>query len=75
MAGMLLVIMIGVVNGNAPSAVLNLERFSAFASVKLFLIGALAVSAMFLPGVSGSTMLLILEHISPLFLRSRASLR
>ena len=58
-AGMLLVIMIGVVNGNAPSAVLNLERFSAVASVKLFLIGALAVSAMFLPGVSGSTMLLI----------------
>ena len=64
-AGMLLVIMIGVVNGNAPSAVLNLERFSAFASVKLFLIGALAVSAMFLPGVSGSTMLLIFGAYIP----------
>ena len=64
-AGMLLVIMIGVVNGNAPSAVLDLERFSAFASVKLFLIGALAVSAMFLPGVSGSTMLLIFGAYIP----------
>ena len=65
LAGMLLVIMIGVVNGNAPSAVLNLERFSAVASVKLFLIGALAVSAMFLPGVSGSTMLLIFGAYIP----------
>ena len=63
--GMLLVIMIGVVNGNAPSSALNLEKFSAFASAKLFLIGALAVSAMFLPGVSGSTMLLIFGAYIP----------
>ena len=65
LAGMLLVVTIGLINGGSSSSALNLGEFSVPTAIKLFLIGALAVSAMFLPGVSGSTMLLIFGAYIP----------
>ena len=44
---------------------MDLSVFSIFSAIKLFLVGALAISAMFLPGISGSTILLIFGVYMP----------
>lgn len=52
-------------NGRGGGASMDLGLFSAGMAVKLFLIGMIAISAMFLPGISGSTLLLIFGAYIP----------
>jgi putative membrane protein len=64
--GILLVVGITVMNTQTASASMNLSTFTPGLAVKLFFIGMIAISAMFLPGISGSTMLLIFGAYMPL---------
>ncbi len=52
-------------NGNASSSGMDLSVFSFGQAVKLFFIGMVAISAMFLPGISGSTLLLVFGAYIP----------
>lgn len=52
-------------NGRIGSVSMNLGQFSIGTAIKLFFIGMLAISAMFLPGISGSTLLLIFGAYIP----------
>lgn len=52
-------------NGQTGTVALDLAHFSIGTSVRLFLIGMIAISAMFLPGISGSTLLLIFGAYIP----------
>ncbi len=63
--GALLVAGITWANGQTGTAALDLAHFSIGTSVRLFLIGMIAISAMFLPGISGSTLLLIFGAYIP----------
>lgn len=63
--GLLLVAGITWANGRSGGAAMDLAQFSAGSAVRLFLIGMAAVSAMFLPGISGSTLLLIFGAYIP----------
>lgn len=63
--GILLVAGITWANGRNGGAAMELGQFSIGASVKLFFIGMAAISAMFLPGISGSTLLLIFGAYIP----------
>ena len=45
---------------------MNLNHFSLNLGMRLFFIGAFAISAMFLPGISGSTVLLIFGAYIPI---------
>ena len=53
---------------------MDLGQFSVGLGVKLFLIGMVAISAMFLPGISGSTLLLIFGAYIPVITAIRAVL-
>lgn len=61
-------------NGQTGSAAMNLSQFSIGLGVKLFLIGMVAISAMFLPGISGSTLLLIFGAYIPVITAVRGFL-
>ena len=63
--GMLLVVGITWANGKTGSASMDLGTFSVGMGIKLFFIGMIAISAMFLPGISGSTLLLIFGAYIP----------
>lgn len=63
--GILLVGGITYLNGSGGTSRLNLEVFSLGEGLKLFIIGMIAISAMFLPGISGSTLLLIFGAYMP----------
>lgn len=63
--GILLVAGITWANGRSGVAAMELGQFSVGTSVKLFFIGMAAISAMFLPGISGSTLLLIFGAYVP----------
>jgi len=63
--GIVLVAGITWANGRIDSASMDLGQFSAGLAVKLFFIGMVAISAMFLPGISGSTLLLIFGAYIP----------
>lgn len=63
--GILLVVGITWINGRSGGAAMELGQFSIETSVKLFFIGMAAISAMFLPGISGSTLLLIFGAYIP----------
>lgn len=63
--GIVLVAGITWVNGRIGSASMDLGQFSVGLAVKLFFIGMIAISAMFLPGISGSTLLLIFGAYIP----------
>ena len=63
--GMILVVGITVLNTRVSSASMDLSVFTPGLAVRLFLIGMVAISAMFLPGISGSTMLLIFGAYMP----------
>lgn len=63
--GILLVAGITWVNSKSGGAAMELGQFSVGTSVKLFFIGMIAISAMFLPGISGSTLLLIFGAYIP----------
>ena len=47
---------------------MDLTQFSVPLAVKLFFIGMIAISAMFLPGISGSTLLLIFGAYIPVIM-------
>lgn len=63
--GIVLVAGITWLNGQTGPASVNLGQFSAGLGMKLFFIGMIAISAMFLPGISGSTLLLIFGAYIP----------
>ncbi len=64
-AGIAVVAGITWLNGKMPDASMNLAQFSVGLGIKLFFIGMIAISAMFLPGISGSTLLLIFGAYIP----------
>ena len=65
MLGIVIVVGITWINGRSGGAAMELGQFSIGTSVKLFFIGMIAISAMFLPGISGSTLLLIFGAYIP----------
>lgn len=65
LSGVLLVAGITWANGRIGSAAMDLGQFSMVTAVRLFFIGMIAISAMFLPGISGSTLLLIFGAYIP----------
>lgn len=64
-AGAALVIGITWANGRIGSVSMDLGQFSIGTAIRLFFIGMVAISAMFLPGISGSTLLLIFGAYIP----------
>ena len=52
-------------NGQGGSTLMDLGQFLIGLGIKLFLIGMIAISAMFLPGISGYTLLLIFGAYMP----------
>lgn len=66
--GLAVVVGITVVNGRSDAEVMNLAQFSVPAAMKLFFIGMISISAMFLPGISGSTLLLIFGAYIPVIM-------
>ena len=63
--GIAIVVMITWLNGRIGSTAVDLGQFSAGLGIRMFLIGMVAISAMFLPGISGSTLLLIFGVYMP----------
>lgn len=66
--GLAVVVGITFANGRSSAVAMDLAQFSVPAAVKLFLIGMVAISAMFLPGISGSTLLLIFGAYIPVIM-------
>ena len=73
--GIVLVAGITWLNGNVGKTSMDLSHFSIGLGLKLFLIGMIAISAMFLPGISGSTLLLIFGAYIPVISAIREFLR
>ncbi len=63
--GLLLVVGITWINEKVGAQTMNLSQFSIGLGFQLFFIGMIAISAMFLPGISGSTLLLIFGAYIP----------
>jgi putative membrane protein len=63
--GILLVVGITWLNGQTGGSTMDLGQFSIGLGIRLFFIGMIAISAMFLPGISGSTLLLIFGAYIP----------
>ena len=63
--GALIVIAVTAANGAGGDASMDLSQFSIGLGIRLFLTGMVAISAMFLPGISGSTMLLVFGAYIP----------
>ena len=63
--GIFLVVLITWLNGKIGMSSVNLGNISLPLVLKLFFIGMIAISAMFLPGISGSTILLIFGMYIP----------
>lgn len=61
-------------NGQTGSSAMDLSQLSIGLGIKLFLIGMVAISAMFLPGISGSTLLLIFGAYIPVITAVRGFL-
>lgn len=55
--GIVVVAGITLLNGFVGAGSMDLSRFSIGLGIRLFFIGMVAISAMFLPGISGSTLL------------------
>lgn len=66
--GLAVVVGITIANGRSGAVAMDLAQFSVPAAVKLFLIGMAAISEMFLPGISGSTLLLIFGAYIPVIM-------
>ena len=73
-AGIVVVAGIAWMNGQIGTSVMDLSQFSIRLGVKLFFIGMIAISAMFLPGISGSTLLLIFGAYIPVITAVRGFL-
>jgi len=63
--GIAIVVGVTLLNSLTGSASMDLGHFSIGLGIRLFLIGMVAISAMFLPGISGSTLLLIFGAYMP----------
>ncbi|MGN0193968.1 MAG: DUF368 domain-containing protein [Pseudoramibacter sp.] len=63
--GIGLVVTVTVLNGGIGKAAMDLSVFNGPTAIKLFFIGMIAISAMFLPGISGSTLLLVFGAYIP----------
>lgn len=72
--GAALVVGISWLNGQVGTTSMDLGQFSMGLGIKLFLIGMIAISAMFLPGISGSTLLLIFGAYIPVITAIRGVL-
>ncbi len=72
--GILIVVGITWANGRIGGVSMDLAQFSLGLAVKLFLVGMIAISAMFLPGISGSTLLLIFGAYIPVITAVRSVL-
>ena len=73
-AGIVVVAGITWLNGKAGALAMDLSSFSIGLGIKLFFIGMIAISAMFLPGISGSTLLLIFGAYIPMITAVRGFL-
>lgn len=73
-AGIAVVAGIAWLNGQVGTSSMDLSQFSIGLGVKLFFIGMIAISAMFLPGISGSTLLLIFGAYIPVITAVRGFL-
>lgn len=72
--GVAIVVGITWMNQKTGGASMDLARFSIGTAFRLFLIGMAAISAMFLPGISGSTLLLIFGAYIPVITAVKAVL-
>lgn len=72
--GVAVVVGITWMNQKTGGASMDLARFSIGTALRLFLIGMAAISAMFLPGISGSTLLLIFGAYIPVITAVKAFL-
>lgn len=63
--GIVVVAGIAWLNGKTGASSIDLGQFQIGTAIRLFLIGMIAISAMFLPGISGSTLLLIFGAYIP----------
>lgn len=59
MAGIAVVVLLTVINGRIQGLQVDMSHLTVMSALYLFLSGAVAIMAMFLPGISGSTVLLI----------------
>lgn len=66
--GLAVVVGITMANGKAGGVAMDLTQFTVPLAIKLFFIGMIAISAMFLPGISGSTLLLIFGAYIPVIM-------
>lgn len=66
--GLAVVVGITMANGQSGAAAMDLAQFSIPVAIQLFFIGMIAISAMFLPGISGSTLLLIFGAYIPVIM-------
>ena len=73
-AGILVVAGIAWLNGKTGVASMDLGQFHIGTGIRLFFIGMIAISAMFLPGISGSTLLLIFGAYIPVITAIRGLL-
>lgn len=72
--GIVVVAGIAWMNGQVGTSAMNLSQFSIGLGVKLFFIGMIVISTMFLPGISGSTLLLIFGAYIPVITAIRGFL-
>ena len=72
--GIILVAGITWMNGRITGGSVNLAYFSIGTGIRLFFIGMIAISAMFLPGISGSTLLLVFGAYIPVITAVRGVL-
>lgn len=72
--GVAVVVGITWMNQKTGGASMDLARFSIGTALRLFLIGMAVISAMFLPGISGSTLLLIFGAYIPVITAVKAFL-
>lgn len=63
--GIAVVVLLTFFNGRVNGMQLDMSAFSAGSAAYLFIAGAVAITAMFLPGISGSTVLLIFGAYLP----------
>lgn len=61
-------------NGSIHGGMINIGQLTPVTGISLFFIGMIAISAMFLPGISGSTLLLIFGAYIPVIQAVKATL-
>ncbi len=64
--GIVVVVALTVLNSKTGMSRVHLDQLTPTLALQLFIVGAVAISAMFLPGISGSTILLIFGMYIPI---------